>query len=139
MGKSDTQVEFSVHLKGNDYAECMANKAKGLKKEKVAVPAKEQERQKAIKEREELRAKQREAQNVDITPAVSAEDVSVEDIADVVDELEEGTLKPLSDFKKKDDLETYGKEFGIDLNKSKTMANMYADLEAHIAKEDEDL
>jgi hypothetical protein len=37
-------------------------------------------------------------------------------------------LKPLTSFKTKDKLEEYGKEFGIDLNKSKTLKNMYSDL-----------
>ena len=41
-------------------------------------------------------------------------------------------LRDMSEFTKKDDLEAYGKEFGTDLNKTKTIANMYADLVAFI-------
>lgn len=77
-------------------------------------------------------------------------DIPVEDVSDLVEEvvlpekedISEETefqplgeeVKPLSAFKKKDDLEAYGKGFGIDLNKTKTLKNMYADLEAHIAQ-----
>ncbi len=37
-------------------------------------------------------------------------------------------LDKLSEFKSKKALEDYGKTFGIDLNRQKTMKNMYADL-----------
>jgi hypothetical protein len=42
------------------------------------------------------------------------------------------TLKALSEFETKEHLEEYGKEFGINLNRSKTLENMYADLEEHV-------
>jgi hypothetical protein len=37
-------------------------------------------------------------------------------------------VRPVTDFKTKVLLETYGKEFGIDLDKTKTIKNMYKDL-----------
>jgi len=37
-------------------------------------------------------------------------------------------LRPIDEFKTKKALEDYGIGLGIDLNKSKTIANMYADL-----------
>jgi len=37
-------------------------------------------------------------------------------------------LKPLDSFETKDELEDYGKEYGIDLKKNKSLANMYKDL-----------
>jgi len=61
------------------------------------------------------------AVGMEIVPETSAEEVEglVETKVD---------LKPVEDFKTKDALEEYGKTLGIDLNKSKTIANMYADL-----------
>ena len=51
-------------------------------------------------------------------------------------ELKEQTpLKELSEFTDKDPLETYGKEFGIDLDKRKSLEDMYADLVAHTLKD----
>ncbi|MGB1226424.1 MAG: hypothetical protein ACPG9K_00920 [Poseidonibacter sp.] len=49
-------------------------------------------------------------------------------------EKKDSDLKPVEDFKAKDDLEAYGLTFGVDLNKSKTIANMYADLVEALAK-----
>lgn len=43
-------------------------------------------------------------------------------------------LKPVEDFgDDKNALEEYGKEFGIDLKKNKSVANMYKDLEDFVA------
>lgn len=44
----------------------------------------------------------------------------------------DATLKSLSEFKTKEELEAYGKEFGINLNRSKTLENMYLDLKGHV-------
>lgn len=41
-------------------------------------------------------------------------------------------IRPLEEFETKDDLEIYGTHFGINLNKTKKLENMYADLLAHI-------
>jgi hypothetical protein len=41
-------------------------------------------------------------------------------------------LKELHEFESKEQLDEYGKEFGINLNRSKTLENMYADLVEHV-------
>lgn len=41
-------------------------------------------------------------------------------------------ILPLEEFETKESLEIYGKTFGINLNKSKKLENMYAELLAHI-------
>jgi hypothetical protein len=41
-------------------------------------------------------------------------------------------IRPLEEFETKDELETYGLNFGINLSKTKKLENMYADLLAHI-------
>lgn len=57
---------------------------------------------------------------------VEKEEIKVEDKVE---------LKPVEVFgEDKDSLEAYGLTFGINLNKSKKIENMYADLVAHINK-----
>jgi septum formation topological specificity factor MinE len=41
-------------------------------------------------------------------------------------------ISPLEEFETKESLETYGLNFGINLNKTKKLENMYAELLAHI-------
>ena len=61
---------------------------------------------------------------------VEEEFADAPDIESLVENSENNAIgiKPVEDFTKKDDLEAYGKELGIDLNKTKTIANMYKDL-----------
>jgi hypothetical protein len=47
-------------------------------------------------------------------------------------EIEAVSLRPLDSFAEKEELEEYGKGFGINLNRSKKLENMYADLVAHV-------
>lgn len=70
--------------------------------------------------------------------AEKAEDEAETDIQSVAKKVEKAAadkveLKPLDYFEKdKEKLEAYGKEFGIDLSRRKTIENMYKDLEKHI-------
>lgn len=57
-------------------------------------------------------------------------EASVEFIADEKPDLSSVTIRPYAEFKNKDELEIYAAGLGIDLNKSKSMRNMYKDLEA---------
>lgn len=108
-----TEVQFSVHVKGNSLNECLANKRGKQKKE--PLPAKELERQANIK-----KAKQQE---VDLSPKEPEKPA-----VDPSELVEDGDgLKALSTFKKKADLSAYAKEFNIELDESKTMKLMYED------------
>jgi len=53
------------------------------------------------------------------------EDCCVETIVETIEKEE---IRALDTFKDKDDLEKYGTSFGIDLNKTKKLSNMYKDL-----------
>lgn len=66
------------------------------------------------------------------TEDVKVEDVKVDETPDAGSETVE--LKKFEEFTDKNELEAYGKEFDIDLKKNKTLANMYADLVAHVNK-----
>ncbi len=62
--------------------------------------------------------------------AVEAKAEILVDIPEVIEDSVEDKVEVehLSGFKSKKALEEYGKLFGIDLNRQKTMKNMYADL-----------
>lgn len=72
---------------------------------------------------------QLEIQQLNEDPICVAE---VETEEDIVEESTEVELKPLSDFETKDSLEEYGLTFGIDLNKRKSLPNMYKELIASL-------
>lgn len=50
------------------------------------------------------------------------------DTETIVETIEKEEIRALDTFKDKDDLEKYGTSFGIDLNKTKKLSNMYKDL-----------
>jgi len=59
--------------------------------------------------------------------------VIIDDIVETpAPEIEAVSLRPLESFAEKEELEAYGKDFGINLNRSKKLENMYADLVAHV-------
>ena len=65
----------------------------------------------------------------DVTEAIVDDISEVEFVGGVKPDLTNINLRAYAEFKNKDELEIYAAELGIDLNKTKTMKNMYKDLE----------